>query len=168
MWQLWEKTQGRKRVCGIYNCQVMEEGDSFASKFTWERYKIRQNINCESKNVIYLVECKKCGKQGVGSTEDFKPRISNYISHILMKRATCKSVRHFYVTPGHSVKDFSIKGNVKLTNPSMQEKARDKILTEFEGYCQTKLMTLEPYGLNGKDEWARMRNNNKRKSFLRY
>ena len=66
------------------------------------------------------------------------------------------------------MKDFSIKGIVKLTNPLMQEKARDKILTEFEGYWQTKLATLEPYRLNGKDEWARMRNNNKRKSFLRY
>ena len=44
---------------------------------------------------MYLVEWKKCGKQGVGSTEDFKRRISNYISHILIKRATCKSVRHF-------------------------------------------------------------------------
>ena len=114
------------------------------------------------------MECKKCGKQGVGSTEDFKPRISNYISHILMKRATCKSVRHFYVTLGYSVKDFSIKGIVKLTNPPMQEKARFKILKEFEGYWQTKLMTLEPYRLNGKDEWARMGNNNKRRSILSY
>ena len=85
-----------------------------------------------------------------------------------MKRATCKLVRHFYVAPEHSVKDFSIKGIVKLTNPPMQEKARDKILTEFVGYWQTKLVTLEPYGINGKDEWARMRSNNKRKSFLRY
>ena len=48
-----KKTQGRKRTCGIYNCQVMEEGDSFASRVTGERYKIRQNINCESKNVNY-------------------------------------------------------------------------------------------------------------------
>ena len=103
----------------------MEEGDSFASKVTGERYKIWQNINCESKNVIYLVECKKCRKQGVGSTEDFKPRISNYISHILMKRATCKSVRHFYVTPEHSVKDFSIKSIVKLTTPPLPPDARE-------------------------------------------
>ena len=85
-----------------------------------------------------------------------------------MKQATCKSGQHFYVTSEHSVKDFCIKGIVKLTNPPMQEKARDKILTISEGYWQTKLVTLEPYGLNGKDEWARMRNNNKRKSFLRY
>ena len=48
----------------------------------------------------------------------------------------------------------------------MQEKARDKILTEFEGYWQTKLMTLEPYGLNGKDEWARMGTTKKRNVFI--
>ena len=88
----------------------------------------------------------------VGSTEDFKPRISNYISHILMKRATCKSVKHFYITQGNSVKDFSVKGIVKLTNTPKEETARNKILTEFERYWQTKLMKLEPYGLNGKDE----------------
>ena len=28
-------------------------------------------------------------------------------------------------------------------------------------------MALELYGLNGKDEWARMRNNKQRKSFLK-
>ena len=35
-----KKTQGRKRACGIYNCQVMEEGDSFASKVTGEGTKL--------------------------------------------------------------------------------------------------------------------------------
>ena len=67
---------------------------------------------------------------------------------------------------GHSVKDFSIEGIVKLTKPPKEETARDKILTEFIGYWQTRLMTLELYGLNGKDEWARMRNKNKGKVIL--
>ena len=75
-------------------------------------------------------------------------------------------MQHFYVTPGHYVKDFSIKGIVKLTKPPEEEKARDKTRTEFEGYWQTRLMTLEPYGLNGKDEWAITRNNKQRKVFL--
>ena len=62
-----------------------------------------------------------------------------------MKRATCKPVQHFYATQRHSVKDFSIKGILKLTTPSPSgKKARDKILTEFEEYWQTRLMTLEP------------------------
>ena len=60
----------------------MEEATSFKSKATKEKNKIRQNINCRSKNIIYLVECKKCGKQEIGSTGEFAPRISNYITHI--------------------------------------------------------------------------------------
>ena len=97
-----KRHKGGKGLVGLYNCHVLEEGDSFASRVTGQRHKFRQKINCESKNVIYLVEYKQCSKQGVGSTEDFRPRISKYISHILMKRVTCKSVRHFYVTQVHS------------------------------------------------------------------
>ena len=83
--------RGRKRASGIYNCQVMMEAKQFKFKVTGESYKIRQRIDCSSKDVIYLVECRKCGKHGVGSTDEFKLGISNYISHILKKRPTCKT-----------------------------------------------------------------------------
>ena len=49
---------------------------------TKRRYKIRQNVNCQSRNVIYLVTCKKCKKQGVGETINFKSRMANYRSCI--------------------------------------------------------------------------------------
>ena len=68
----------------------MKEAKQFKPKVTGESYKIRQRIDCSGKDVIYLVECRKCGKQGVGSTEDFKLRISNYISHILKKDSHVK------------------------------------------------------------------------------
>ena len=61
----------------------MEEGETFYSTVTKERYKIRQEIDCRSKNIIYLVSCRKCPMQGVGQTENFQARVSNYISHIL-------------------------------------------------------------------------------------
>ena len=64
----------------------MKEAKQFKSKVNGESYKIRQRIDCSSKDVIYLVECGKCRKQGAGSTEDFKLRVSNYISHILKKK----------------------------------------------------------------------------------
>ena len=52
-------------------------------------------MNCETPNVIYMAECLKCGKQGVGSTVKWKPRLSNYKSHIRNKRNTCRIVKHF-------------------------------------------------------------------------
>ena len=68
---------GRKRKSGIYACQVVKEGSSFKSNQTGEIYKIRQDNNCRSENIIYLVMCNKCGMQGVGSCTTFCKRISN-------------------------------------------------------------------------------------------
>ena len=47
-------------------CQVQEENNQFKSFQTKEQYRIRQDINCKSENVKYLVTCKRCGLQGVG------------------------------------------------------------------------------------------------------
>ena len=42
-------------------------------------YSIRpQNLNCASKNVVYLFTCKTCHKQYTGSTEEFQSRFNNY------------------------------------------------------------------------------------------
>ena len=53
--------QGRKRANNLVNCSVIKEAKMFRSNSTKEWYKIRQHINCFSKNVIYLVTCLKCG-----------------------------------------------------------------------------------------------------------
>ena len=45
--------------------------------------------------MIYLAYCTKCGKQGVGSTENWKPRLSNYKSHIKKKAKLCSILKHF-------------------------------------------------------------------------
>ena len=110
--------QGRKRASGIYNCQVMKEANKFKSKVTGESYKIRQRIDCSSKDVIYLVECRKCRKQGVGSTEDFKLRVSSYISHILKERPTYKTVQHFCLIGGELHCRFQYNWNCQISESS--------------------------------------------------
>ena len=76
----------------------MKEAKQFKSKVTGESYKIGQRIDCSSKDV--KVECRKCGKQGVGSTEDFKLRVSNYFSHILKKDPHVKRSNIFVLYKG--------------------------------------------------------------------
>ena len=44
--------------------------------------------------MIYLTYCSKCGKQGVRLTENWKPRSSNYKSHIKYKVKSCLMVKH--------------------------------------------------------------------------
>ena len=95
----------------------------------------------------------KCPKQGVGKTDNFQARISNYISHIIQQKPTCGIVEHFLYTEGHSVEDFRITGNVRLEKPPKSPKDLKKMLEEFEGYWQIKLQTLQPYGMNLFDEF---------------
>ena len=45
-------------------------------------FKIRQCLTCTKPYMKYLAYCTKCGKQGVGSTENWKPQLFNYKSHI--------------------------------------------------------------------------------------
>ena len=57
--------------CGDRHCHVCEHlkiGESFTSKITGKRYSINFELNCNSTNVVYLLSCKVCGVQYVGST----------------------------------------------------------------------------------------------------
>ena len=48
-------------------------------------------------------------------------------------------------------------GFVKLENPPRNPKALDLPLREFEGYWQVRLNTLEPYGMNSRNEYEESR-----------
>ena len=78
-------TRGKRRAIDLYNCNVMLEGDRFKSTSTGSVYKIRQTIDCRRKN-IYLVTCKRCRMQGVGSTLDFQGKVSDYITHMYKEK----------------------------------------------------------------------------------
>ena len=42
---------------------------NFTFTSTKEKRRIHDPLNCKSKNLIYLTECKKCGKQYIGETK---------------------------------------------------------------------------------------------------
>ena len=78
-------------------------------------------------------------------------------------------VQHFfYFNEGHSIEDFTNAGIVGLVNPPRNPEKKSERLGSFEGYWQFKLMTLEPYGLNNRDEFFNTRSGGNRINFLRY
>ena len=56
--------------------------------------------------MIYLAYFTKCGKQGIGSTNNWKPRLSNYRSHIKKKVQSCSIVKHFIDSCSDTVNPF--------------------------------------------------------------
>ena len=60
-------------------CLNLSETDIFQSFQTKKQYKINRQLNCNYKGLIYLLSCKVCGLQYVGSTTDeFRLRSNNY------------------------------------------------------------------------------------------
>ena len=87
---------------------LKNKGSYFRSTSLNRCFKIRQNVNCLTNNVIYLVTCKKCKIQGVGETRDFKKRMANYRSCIRNGRITCNIDKHFVESNNHTLEDFDV------------------------------------------------------------
>ena len=49
-------------------CNVMTNSEHFHSNVDSREYRINHSFNCDSSNVVYLLECTVCGVQYVGST----------------------------------------------------------------------------------------------------
>ena len=61
-----EPCGGKRPPCQL--CNNMKNTSTFKSKHSNEVYQIKKKFNCNSKMVVYLIECRICGKQYNGST----------------------------------------------------------------------------------------------------
>ena len=106
------------------------------------------NLNCKSKNLIYLIECK-CTKQYIGGTKrqlhercgEHRRSIRN--NHQLIKPTPVST--HFN-QPGHSI------DHLLLTPLELIHNTRDSVRKAREAHLIYKTMTLEPLGINRRDE----------------
>ena len=79
------KEKGGSKKCGKSKCEICEnlvETEEFTSTKTGEKFVIRKGpIDCDSRNVVYLITCKICKIQNVGSTKTMtRERFKNYKS----------------------------------------------------------------------------------------
>ena len=61
-------------------CSNMKNTRTFKSKHSNEVYQIKKNFNCNSKMVVYLIECRIYRKQYNGSTVMKFHKVNNYKS----------------------------------------------------------------------------------------
>ena len=40
---------------------------------------LKRHVDCKTPHAIYVIECTRCGHQGVGETSDLRKRILSYI-----------------------------------------------------------------------------------------
>ena len=156
------------KSCGKRKCDSCQnfviKTTSIKSFATGRVFQIRRPSTCSTPNVIYVAICQTCGKQGVGSTVAWKPRLSNYKSHIKHKRQTCKIVTHFTdecVADGKNLKFVivDVVNNAELIDGENLE----SLLLKKEKFWIGTLVT-QHRGLNGSHDWNRKLRTEKEKT----
>ena len=117
---------------------------------TGETRNITSHITCNTKNLIYMVQCNRCHLQYIGETKRrLKDRFNEH--RRLVDKTNTKSKpttvsEHFLSQPNHCHTDMQlIPLEVIHSSRDSIRKARESLLIDLAG-------TLEPHGLNRRDE----------------
>ena len=136
-----------KKNCEI--CDIVVAGDEFRSSYNGKTFKINFPFDCNSQNVIYLLTCKHCLKQYVGSTiTKFRQRFNQYKSNFNIYQQGRRDlqqlflIEHFF-TEHHtgSYHDITVQ-IIDHCNPNDSEARED--------FWMFHLETIAPKGLNKK------------------
>ena len=133
---------------------------SFECFATKKNFKIRRYLTCTTPNMIYLAYCTKCGKQGVGSNKNWKPRLSNYKSHIKKKVKSWSIVKHFIDSCTDTVNPSRYLIVCVTNTEDSSKKEIDDLLLEKENFRIGTWCTIHK-GLNNYHDWKWLRRNQK-------
>ena len=139
--------QCRKPRCKT--CKHLREGDKFTSNVTGKTYSVQsrnQVMTCETKNVIYVISCCRCGIQYVGETSQMlRQRMNNHRSRL--KKVGVQYLYKHYCSAGHSEDDITIMPIEEVDVSDKHVSSTSKRLQQ-EQYWYRELKCIYPYGLN--------------------
>ena len=142
---------GRCQPCRskVGNLCYKQVKNTFSNRITKKVYEIYHDLNCKSRNGIYLLECTKCeNKPYVGKFETAgNERINNHRKDA--KNPHSIPVDAHFLEPGH---DFNIHGKFtfieQLRKKDLTNMEKTRLLKEREDFWIKKLQTLTPNGFN--------------------
>ena len=136
----------QKRRCEC--CLYVKTQSEFGNARTGKEFTITGPLACNSKNIIYLLECKKCDEQYVGETKrTLRSRLYNHLSDIRTYRNT--SVAEHFNQLDHDITDLEITPVVQI--PDMGSDIKNGIARrKQELFFIKKLGSMNPDGMNDK------------------
>ena len=138
-----EKNTHRNLPCGLpcITCHYVAHKNSFKSFVTNKIYKIKGQMNCLTSNIIYIIECIKCGKQYVGQTSNtLRKRFTNHLSDI--RNNNNKPVSNHFNIEDHNIEHATIYAIDHV------DQNQNNTRVAKESAWIIKLRTLQPLGLN--------------------
>ena len=105
------------------------------NNFIW---KIGKQVTCESKNIVYLIQCEKCKNRYIGESErSLKERISEHKGYIKNNHQDKATGAHFN-QKGHTLEHMkvSIIEKVKKQEESYRKERERFFIQKFNTYHQ--------------------------------
>ena len=97
---------------------------------TAKKHKIQQSLNCKSKNICYLINCKHCNQQYTGETKrEFHLRLNSHTSDIKLNQRSTGMVRHFSECGSENIQPIILE-KVRSTDPFIR-KAREQFYIDL-------------------------------------
>ena len=130
------------RPCGKPRCRVckhMVTTNTAEASYSDFEYKIKDDLNCDSSNVVYKIRCEVCKQEYVGQTETaFRLRFNNHRAHVkgLPNLPFSKHIN----LPGHSFEHISV---ILLQSGFQNTRERE----QRESYFINKFKSLS-HGIN--------------------
>ena len=173
-----DTSEEAENVMGCWPCKhkcnlckyYLKQSKTVTSFHTNTVFKIKEYIDCDSENAVYLINDLVCQISSVGCTAiSTKERFRNHKSHIKKMRATCEVSTHFMDnkvvhpldTSTYSNYDSSLSSQIEViiiekvnvSNPNASAQERLKEIKSREWYWQNQLKTLRQYGgMNVREE----------------
>ena len=130
-----------------FTCLNVKECSSVVSSTTKLVFKIGQNLDCFSNNLIYLVHCKECDKQYIGQTKrSLRLRTYNHRNNILNIIRDSAVGNHFNQGVC-TLDDFQIIPIFQCPQLA-DEETTTKFRLDVEQYFIQTFKSYQPYGLN--------------------
>ena len=149
------------KPCGAKQCDLCDNlvhSNSFKCFATDRVFFIRRKLSCTSRYVIYLISCKRCHRQGVGSTDGIKKRWANYKSHVNVSKDSCHIVKHFNTIcrcPENPPSLMTIQLIDSLDNTdNLDIKTLDDLLLQKEKFWIGTIVAMHK-GTNSTHDWRR-------------
>ena len=106
-------------------------------------YKVKWVLKCDSRNVIYLITCKCCGKQYVASATGLKEQFKIQKNDINTGKARCGVANHLLNVCRSSVRKFEYLQLQLIEKVFVKnDDDADKFLWGTENFWQARLLTL--------------------------
>ncbi|OCT91777.1 hypothetical protein XELAEV_18014832mg [Xenopus laevis] len=130
-------------------CKYLEKTLEFTSSSTKnKKCTIRHYMNCDTKNLVYVLTCKKCQKQYVGQTgRKLNDRIREHVSSITKENCVTPVAKHFAECNNRDVSYLSVIAIDKITLNIRGGNVTSDLLRK-EAKWIFHLGTKQPLGLN--------------------